>query len=189
MPQEINNYMKIKEAMENPYNETNNLYELSVDGSLLDMLLEIERVLDESHLYAYENWKEGCVVKGPEVKRHWVNIVLQYPKNKMPDPEGAKRLLKLKIRPKYERATIENYRHIRTEEDVDQETGKAKIDKEDVWYVHLEVPREFVENVKTSNLADVVQAAPQPDPAQQAPAPEIDAANAPVDAPAPELGA
>ena len=81
MPQEINNYMKIKEAMENPYNETNNLYELSVDGSLLDMLLEIERVLDESHLYAYENWKEGCVVKGPEVKRHWVNIVLQYPKN------------------------------------------------------------------------------------------------------------
>ena len=57
MPQEINNYMKIKEAMENPYNETNNLYELSVDGSLLDMLLEIERVLDESHLYAYENWK------------------------------------------------------------------------------------------------------------------------------------
>ena len=52
MPQEINNYMKIKEAMENPYNETNNLYELSVDGSLLDMLLEIERVLDESHLYA-----------------------------------------------------------------------------------------------------------------------------------------
>ena len=51
------------------------------------------------------------------------------------------------------------------------------------------MPREFVENVKTSNLADVVQAAPQPDPAQQAPAPEMDAANAPVDAPAPDLGA
>ena len=178
--------MKIKEAIENPYNETNNLYELSVDGSLLDMLLEIERILDESHLYAYENWKEGCVVKGPEVSRHWVNIVLQYPKDKMPDPEGAKRLLKLKIRPKYERATIENYRPIRTEEDIDKETGKAILDKEDVWYVHLEVPREFVQDVKPSELADVIQSAQTPAPAQQ-PAPEAAPAEAP--APAPELGA
>lgn len=181
--------MKIKEAIENPYNETNNLYELSVDGSLLEMLLEIERVLDESHLYAYENWKEGVVCKGPEVNRHWVNIVLQYPKDKMPDPEGAKRLLKLKIRPTYERATIENYRPIRTEEDIDKETGKAILDKEDVWYVKLEVPREFVQDVKPSELADVVQQAPAPPQQEQAPAPEIDAANAPPAEPAPELGA
>tara|TARA_B100001287_G_C22639424_1_gene509314 strand:+ start:735 stop:1271 length:537 start_codon:yes stop_codon:yes gene_type:complete len=178
--------MKIKEAIENPYNETNNLYELSVDGSLLEMLLEIERILDESHLYAYENWKEGCVVKGPEVKRHWVNIVLQYPKDKMPDPEGAKRLLKLKIRPKYERATIENYRKITSEDDIDKETGKAILDKEDVWYVHLEVPREFVQDVKPSELADVVQQQPAPPQQEQmAPAP----AEAPAEAPAPELGA
>ncbi len=180
--------MKIKEAIENPYNETNNLYELSVDGSLLEMLLEIERVLDESHLYAYENWKDGVVCKGPEVKRHWVNIVLQYPKDKMPDPEGAKRLLKLKIRPKYERATIENYRKINTEEDIDKETGKAKLDQEDVWYVHLEIPREFVQDVKPSELADVIQTqqAPAPDQAPaEAPAMEV----APPAEPAPELGA
>ena len=178
--------MKIKEAMENPYNETNNLYELSVDGSLLEMLLEIERVLDESHLYAYENWKDGVVCKGPEVNRHWVNIVLQYPKNKMPDPEGAKRLLKLKIRPTYERATIENYRKINTEEDIDKETGKAILDKEDVWYVKLEVPREFVQNVKPSELADVVQQTP---PQQQAPAEAPAMDMAPPAEPAPELGA
>ena len=176
--------MKIKEAIENPYNETNNLYDLSVDNSLLEMLLEIERILDDSHLYAYENWKEGVVCKGPEVTRHWVNVVLQYPKEKMPDPEGAKRLLKLKIRPKYERATIENYRPIRTEEDIDKETGKAKLDKHDVWYVHLQVPREFVENIEPSQLADVVQKPQQQVQAQPAP----EATPAP-EAPAGDLGA
>ena len=111
--------MKIKEAIENPYNETNNLYELSVDGSLLEMLLEIERVLDE---------------------------------------------------------------------DIDKETGKAKLDQEDVWYVHLEIPREFVQDVKPSELADVIQTqqAPAPDQAPaEAPAMEV----APPAEPAPELGA
>ena len=104
----------------------------------------------------------------------------------MPDPEGAKRLLKLKIRPTYERATIENYRKINTEEDIDKETGKAILDKEDVWYVKLEVPREFVQNVKPSELADVVQQTP---PQQQAPAEAPAMDMAPPAEPAPELGA
>ena len=120
------------------------------------MLLEIERILDDLNLCIRELERRHCLQR-TEVARHWVNVVLQYPKEKMPDPEGAKRLLKLKIPPKYERATIENYRPIRTEEDIDKETGKAKLDKHDVWYVHLQVPREFVENIEPSQLADVVQ--------------------------------
>ena len=71
-------------------------------------------------------------------------------------------------------------------DDIDKETGKAILDKEDVWYVHLEVPREFVQDVKPSELADVVQQQPVPPQQEQmAPAP----AEAPAEAPAPELGA
>ena len=66
---------------------------ISETNTLLDMLLEVEKVLDSCDLYAYANWKKGEVLEGPTLERHWVNVKLLYPYNDMPDPEGAKRLI------------------------------------------------------------------------------------------------
>ena len=165
----INTFMKISEAT---YNEASVLYDISIDNSLLEYLLEFERQLDENHLYAYRNWKDGVIVEGPELSRHWIKVVLMYPYENMPDPEGAKRLLKLKTRVDYQKDSIEEYRQITSEDDVDRETGKAKLDKKDVWYVTIEMPRAFVDNVEESNASDLIKKdQPAPEQAQE-PAPE-----------------
>ncbi|CAM6053341.1 unnamed protein product [Sphagnum tenellum] len=69
----------------------------TADGSqnhLLGLLIEMEDILDSMDLYIFQNWFSGEVVDGPIVRRHWLSFTLLYPHNKMPDPRGAKRLLK-----------------------------------------------------------------------------------------------
>ena len=64
----INRYNTI--LMENNMSETmhdgilDNIRSIDKNGTLLDILLEFERVLDEAGLYAYKNWSLGEVAEG-----------------------------------------------------------------------------------------------------------------------------
>ncbi len=60
----------------------------------LNVLIEFEEVLDALHIYSYKNWEYGEVIAGPDVSRYWITITLMYPRNLMPDPDGALRLIK-----------------------------------------------------------------------------------------------
>ena len=64
------------------------------DGSMA-VLLDYERVLDEADLYAFRNWELGELVQGPVVKRYSVGCMFMWPYKLMPNPSGAKRLVKL----------------------------------------------------------------------------------------------
>jgi hypothetical protein len=63
------------------------------DGSM-SVLLDFERVLDEADMYAFRNWQLGELVQGPVVKRYSVACMFMWPDKLMPDPSGAKRLVK-----------------------------------------------------------------------------------------------
>ena len=63
-------------------------------SSNLDVLMEFEEVLDALHVYSYANWADGEILAGPEVTRYWITVSLLYPYKKMPDPDGALRLIK-----------------------------------------------------------------------------------------------
>ena len=47
---------------------------ISETNTLLDMLLEFEKVLDTADIYAYKNWIKGEVLEGPKLNRHWVTV-------------------------------------------------------------------------------------------------------------------
>ena len=51
-----------------------NHYAVHQNTSLLDILLEFEKSMDEMGIYTYKNWLEGEVVAGPKVGRYWVDI-------------------------------------------------------------------------------------------------------------------
>ena len=55
------------------YDIVANINELYGAGSYLSTLLDFERVLDNIHLYAYQNWKKGELVNGPITERHCVS--------------------------------------------------------------------------------------------------------------------
>ena len=72
---------------------------------LLDLLVQMEDILDSQDLYVYRNWLSGEIVEGPVIRRHWVSFSLLYPKNKMPDPRGSLRLLKLNIKVEFSKVS------------------------------------------------------------------------------------
>ena len=65
---------------------------LASQEDLLDILMDVETYLDESNLYVFDNWIKGVIVSGPRVKKYWIDVILKYDHDQMPDPEGGLRL-------------------------------------------------------------------------------------------------
>jgi hypothetical protein len=115
-------------------------------NSSLSTLKDFERVLDEMNMYVYENWQDGELAAGPKVERHWVTASFMWPRNKMPDPSAAKRLLEYGCQVKYQKTHLLQPRHIKTPEDLRPGTRKGKIDHKPVWVVEITMPKKLVED-------------------------------------------
>jgi len=121
-----------------------NLRSVDKNGTLLDILLEFEHVLDEQGIYAYKNWKKGEVAMGPKLTRHWLHVILMYPYLDMPNPKAGLRLIKLGCEVSFKRATLKTPKIVKSPEDLDAR-NKPKMNSEDVWLVDIWMPRKFVD--------------------------------------------
>jgi hypothetical protein len=115
-------------------------------NSSLSTLKDFERVLDEMNMYVYENWQDGELAAGPKVERHWVTASFMWPRDKMPDPMAAKRLLEYGCQVKYQKTHLLQPRHIKTPEDLRPGTRKGKLDHKPVWVVEITMPKKLVED-------------------------------------------
>lgn len=118
-----------------------NIDDLYENNTSLAVLKDFERVLDEMDLYAYENWEDGELAYGPQVDRHWITAGFMWPKEKMPNPVGAKRLQDLGCKIKYERSHLVEPRKIKTPEDFRPGTKKGKLDRKPIWIVEITMPK------------------------------------------------
>lgn len=123
--------------------------------TLLDMLLEFEKTLDNASLYAYLNWMDGELVEGPEIDRYWFTTTWMYPRKKMPDPRGGMRLIKYGCKVEYKEDVYKQPTRVLSPEDI--EPGKegrkaAKLEKKDVWLVTIKMPRKFVDESQEGTL-------------------------------------
>ena len=132
---------------------------ISETNSLLDMLCEFEKVIDDADVYAYKNWDKGEILEGPNLGRHFVTVKLLYKGKDMPDPDGAKRLLNLECQVKYNKDTLLSPRRVKTFDDVDvdirpdgSQRYKAKTTSQPCWVVEIKMPRRYVDEFN----ADVV---------------------------------
>lgn len=128
-----------------------NLRDIDKNGTLLDILLEFESVLDKQGLYAYKNWKLGEVAEGPKLSRYWLHIKLMYPYKKMPDPKGAMRLDAIGCEIKFNRATLKTPITPKSPTDLDQ-NGKPKMKSHDVWLIDVWMPRKFVDEFSDDKI-------------------------------------
>ena len=135
---------------------------VSDTNTLLDMLLEFEKVLEDIDLYAYKNWQKGEILEGPHLDRHFATVKLLYKEEDMPDPYGAKRLMARDCMVKFHKDVLLSPRKVKTFDDVDIHTNadgsvrrKAKTQRQNVWVVEIKMPRRYVDEFDT----EVVQAA------------------------------
>ena len=120
-----------------------NIDDLYENNTSLAILKDFERVLDEMDMYVYENWEDGELAYGPQVDRHWITAGFMWPKEKMPNPIAAKRLLDLGCKVKYEKSHLIEPRKIRSEEDFRPGTKKGKLDRKPIWIVEIQMPKKI----------------------------------------------
>lgn len=121
------------------------------DGSMA-MLLDFERVLDEADLYAFKNWELGELVQGPVTKRYTVSCMFMWPYKLMPDPRGAKRLLKLGCKIKFKKTQIRVPVEVTNYDDFVPGTRYPKMKKRSIWLINIEIPRDIMDDIKEGSI-------------------------------------
>ncbi len=121
-----------------------NVYE---NDPVFSVLKDYERVLDELGLYVYDNWEDGELVEGPIIGRHFVQCSFMYPRDKMPDPMGGKRLLDYDCKVTYKKDHLIEPRKIIEPDDVRPGTKKGKLDKLPIWLITIIVPKQLMKNI------------------------------------------
>lgn len=124
---------------------------LSDSESLTDVMIQMEDFLDSLDMYVFKNWFEGEIVKGPEIRRYWVSMVLKYAYEEMPDPAGAERLIRHGAKVMYRKAKEEAPVEVETPEDL-QPNNKPNMELNDIWLVEIQIPRRFIEELDDSDL-------------------------------------
>ena len=121
------------------------------DGTM-NTLLDFERVLDESDLYAYKNWELGELVAGPDVERYQVSCMFMYPAKLMPNPRGAKRLLSVGCNIKFKKTTIKVPMEIKNSGDYKPGTHFPKMTEREVWLVRITMPKELMNDIREGSI-------------------------------------
>ena len=121
------------------------------NGSM-SVLLDFERVLDEADIYAFRNWQLGELVQGPVVKRYSIGCMFMWPYKLMPDPSGAKRLVKLGCKIQWKKTKIEVPVEVENPDDFVPGTRYPKMQKKQVWLVYIEMPKEIMDDIREGSI-------------------------------------
>lgn len=113
----------------------------------LNLLKDFERVIDELDTYVYDNWIDGELVQGPVESRYWVQCTFMWPKERMPEPQGGKRLLDYGCKVQFAETKLAKVRKIKKPDDIRPGTRKGKIDQEDVWMVKITMPKKLMNDI------------------------------------------
>jgi hypothetical protein len=121
------------------------------DGTM-NTLLDFERVLDESDLYAYKNWDLGELVAGPDVSRYTVSCMFMYSTKLMPDPRGAKRLLAVGCNILFKKTKIKVPVEIKDPGDYKPGTHFPKMKEREVWLIRIEMPKNLMDDIREGSI-------------------------------------
>jgi hypothetical protein len=127
---------------------------IETSEDILSIMIDFENYLDSNNLYAFRNWIDGEIIGGPFVKRYWVKVMLKFPYNQMPDPDGGLRLTKHGTKINYDIKFEERPIEIKSPSDYQPGTKKPKMKKYKIWVITMLIPRRFVQDLD-SEVMDV----------------------------------
>ena len=172
----------------------NNIEQIYGSNNSLNLLKDFERVIDELDVYVFENWIDGELVEGPKESRYFVECTFMWDQDKMPEPEGGKRLLEYGCKVQVAETTVSTVRQIKKPEDIRPGTRKGKIDHKPVWMIKISMPKKLMTDINRgyteldkNKIEDIVSASgvnASIDPAEQQAQEMANAQPAPEAAPA-----
>jgi hypothetical protein len=130
----------------------NNVKGIYTSDGTMSTLLDFERVLDESDIYAFKHWNLGELVDGPVVSRYAVSCTFMWPSSLMPDPRGAKRLLPLGCKVAFRKTKIKMPIHIETPDDFKPGTHYPKLIDREVWIINITIPKQLISDMREGSI-------------------------------------
>lgn len=124
-----------------------NIENIYGSNNSLNLLKDFERVIDELDVYVFDNWIDGELVAGPNESRYFVECTFMWPKDRMPEPAGGKRLLDYGCKVRVAESEISQVRRIKTPDDIRPGTKKGKIDKNPVWMMKIAMPKKLMHDI------------------------------------------
>lgn len=147
-----------KKSIESFFNDVDfaniidNIKGIYTSDASMSTLLDFERVLDEANLYAFKNWELGELVDGPDIKKYKVACIFMYPRSLMPDPRGAKRLLKLGCNVQFKKTKIKVPVQIKQPDDFKPGTHYPKMVEREIWLIRIEMPTEIMDDIREGSI-------------------------------------
>lgn len=129
--------MDIKTAIENTK-------EIFMTDSSLQYLLDFERVLDELDIYAFKNWKQGELVKGPIFEKYFISASFMWPYKKMPDPRALERLQPFNIECTFEKDEV----RYPIKATCDEGETRATMHSASIWLVTITMPKKLMYDIQ-----------------------------------------
>jgi hypothetical protein len=129
-----------------------NIKQVSLSPSSMEILQEFERVIDENGLYAFANWKTLELVDGPKISAYRVKCTFTSPLTKMPDPAGGERLIPYGAIIEYKKAFMVYPIKVRSESDFRPAIKKPKLIKSPVWLVTIDMPKYLIKDITKGSL-------------------------------------
>ena len=129
-----------------------NVKKIYMTDSVLESLIDYERVLDELDLYSFANWKTGELVEGPVYEKYFVTCKWMYKFREMPDPSGAERLLNYGCEVTYEKDTLEYPIRVKSPSDFKAGTKVPKLVSTPIWIVSITVPKRLMSDIQAGAL-------------------------------------
>lgn len=146
-----------------------NIESMYESNSAFNVLKDFERVVDELDLYVYKNWADGELAEGPIIDRHWISAKFFWPRDKMPDPMGGKRLLDYDCKVSYQKSYMVKPRQIMEPDDIRPGTKKGKLDRHPIWIVEIKMPKSLLAEIYSADLEDLDVKEEQPQDLSQQP--------------------
>ena len=129
-----------------------NIESIYDSNTSFQVLKDFERVIDELDIYVYKNWKDGELIQGPDIERHWVTCAFMWDRDNMPDPQGGKRLLDYDCKVTYQKSYVIEPRKIKDPDDIRPGTKKGKLDRKPIWVVTIQMPKKLIGDIYTGYI-------------------------------------
>lgn len=123
-----------------------NIKNIYASDNVVSSLVNMEKVLDDVNIYAYQNWNKGELVEGPVVTKYDTTATFMWEQNEMPDPDAGKRITNIGGQVAYKKDIKLVPRKIKTYSDYRPGTRKGKLDEMPVWLVKITIPNTVIED-------------------------------------------
>lgn len=134
------------DSYNNMLNESERTFRELNSQNMQATLIQFEDFLDSNNIYAFDNWFEGVIWDGPNLSRYWVEVVLKYPYELMPQPMAIERLIDMGVIVSFKEDTEFVPVDVQSPKDLDPLTRKPNEEEKQMWLVSLKIPRRLIED-------------------------------------------